>query len=150
MMSTEDPTVITLARKTKEITLSKEDGTSLNCEIREFDGKQRDSYNNANRAKIQRVDAKTVEVTNYMGTYSLLLSYTLFNLDTGKYFQEAEIQTWPDHVQEQLFSISRKLNNMKTEDEAKAAKLQEKIKAKEAAEAAGIEWVDTDKDDSKN
>jgi hypothetical protein len=150
MMSDTEPQVFSLVRRTQKVTLQKEDGTAMECEVREFDGKQRDSYNNQNRHKIQRLDSKTVEVTNFNGTYSLLLSMTIVNLETGKFIPEAEIQTWPDHVQEALFNIARKLNGLKTEDEQKAEKLEAKLKAKAAAEAAGIEWVDDDKDSSKN
>ena len=117
------PIVLELVRKTVEVTLKMPDDTTVNAELREFDGKQRDAFMNKNKGKTQRLDAKNVEVTDYTGSYSLLLSYTLFNVDASRYFTEVEIQGWPSSVQEKLFTMSRDLNGLKSEEEKKASAL---------------------------
>jgi hypothetical protein len=115
------PIVLELVRKTLEVTLKMPDDTTVSAELREFDGKQRDAFMNKNKGKTQRIDGKTVEVTDYTGSYSLLLSYTLFNVDAKRYFTEVEIQAWPSSVQERLFTLSRDLNGLKSEEERKAS-----------------------------
>jgi hypothetical protein len=115
------PIVLELVRKTLEVTLKMPDDVTVNAELREFDGKQRDAFMNKNKGKTQRIDGKTVEVTDYTGSYSLLLSYTLFNVDAKRYFTEVEIQAWPSSVQERLFTLSRDLNGLKNEEERKAS-----------------------------
>ncbi len=112
--------VLDLVRKVIPVTLKMVDGVEVDAELREFDGKQRDTFMNKNKGKTQRIDQKTVEVTDYTGSYSLLLSFTLFNIAANRYFTEVEIQGWPSSVQETLFNCSRNLNGLKTEEEKKA------------------------------
>ncbi len=131
------PLVLELVRKTIEVTLKMPDDTTINAELREFDGKQRDAFMNKNKGKTQRIDGNTVEVTDYTGTYSLLLSYTLFNVDAKRYFTEVEIQAWPSSVQETLFKTSRDLNKLQSEEERKTS-------------ASGGDNGSSSEDDSKN
>ena len=76
---------------------------------------------NANKKKTQRINPEVIEVTDYSGSYSLLLSLTLFNVDAGRYFTEIEIQGFPSTVQEKLFNLARDLNELKTAKDAKDA-----------------------------
>lgn len=110
-----------LARQTIPVELIDENRQSHSYELREMDGLQRDTYMNKSRTKIDldRSSGDKAMLKTFEGLYSLLLSFTLFDVVNNRYCAEAEIQKFPTSVQEQLHKAAKSLNGFDVETEGK-------------------------------
>ena len=83
--------------------------------IQEFTGDQRDTYFAKSASKWTTDSKGETVITDYKGTYSLLLSLTMYDAD-GKLVPESVIQGWPDATQKALAEAAKEVCNFKADE----------------------------------
>lgn len=115
----ESVTKISVIRKSQPIDIEIEEGQEVRFYVKEMTGAQRDDYFNRASKKTKLNDkGEVIGVSDYTGSYSLLLSVCLYDAN-GELVPEKTIQSWPDGAQKALSEVAALINNMGREGDEK-------------------------------
>jgi hypothetical protein len=108
---------ISVLRKSQPVDLEVEEGAVARHFVKEMTGSQRDEYFNKTNSKVVKDGrGEVVDMKDYKGLYSTLLSFCVYGPD-DKLVPESQIQQWPDTAQKALFEVARELNGLGKKDD---------------------------------
>lgn len=107
------PLKFTLKSNAVPVTLTLEEGSDLELEMREMVASARDSYLDRLSSRMRYDnDGKPAGIKKFEGMQAELLASCLFRKEGGKAVTSADIQGWPASVVSDLFKAAQELNHL--------------------------------------